>query len=165
MVDKLKKEPVAGLWLYGTIGYGKSHILAALACYLTTAGDRVVYIPDSRVCAKDPVVYIRVAMLLAWADDSGMQEKIMALKTIDAISDFFQSTPTNPLLIIDQMNALARSNSSTDDYISSEEKTYLSKWINSCAARYKCIFSASANYQTFCWMRIRQTNELHLYAY
>ena len=40
MVDTLKTNPVAGLWLYGTIGYGKSHILAALACYLIAAGER-----------------------------------------------------------------------------------------------------------------------------
>ena len=34
------------LMLYGTKGYGKSHLLAVLVCYLAAQGERIVYIPD-----------------------------------------------------------------------------------------------------------------------
>jgi chromosomal replication initiation ATPase DnaA len=34
------------VWLYGTQGYGKSHLLAILACYLAAQDERVIYIPD-----------------------------------------------------------------------------------------------------------------------
>ena len=33
------------LWVYGTSGYGKSHLLAALVCYLAALGERVIYLP------------------------------------------------------------------------------------------------------------------------
>jgi DNA replication protein DnaC len=32
--------------IYGTRGYGKSHLLAALVCYLAAEEQKVVYIPD-----------------------------------------------------------------------------------------------------------------------
>src|SRR4051812_37796737 len=34
-----------GFWLYGTKGYGKSHLLAALVCHLVSQGERVICIP------------------------------------------------------------------------------------------------------------------------
>jgi chromosomal replication initiation ATPase DnaA len=43
------------VWLYGTQGYGKSHLLAALVCYLAAADERVVYIPDCRALLKSAV--------------------------------------------------------------------------------------------------------------
>src|SRR4051794_15068421 len=88
-VEELKKGHYGGgLWLYGTIGYGKSHLLAAVACYLIAAGDRVIYIPDCRQCTKKPVEYFRTAMLLSWADNSKRQEEIMGLETMEAIEKF-----------------------------------------------------------------------------
>ena len=53
------------VWLYGTQGYGKSHLLVALVCYLAAQDERVIYIPDCRVLLQDPVEYIRAAMLFA----------------------------------------------------------------------------------------------------
>jgi hypothetical protein len=65
-INVLETTNWRGYLFYGTIGYGKSHLLAALACYLISAGKRVVYIPDCRECAWSPVSYFRAAMLLAW---------------------------------------------------------------------------------------------------
>ena len=79
----------SALWVYGTKGYGKSHILAALICYLSAKGMRVIYIPDCRECIKDPVEYFRTAMLFAWADDNKMQKLIITLDTLDKIHNFF----------------------------------------------------------------------------
>jgi chromosomal replication initiation ATPase DnaA len=50
LVERLKlvrnSHVKSAVWLYGTQGYGKSHLLAALACYLAAQDERVVYIPD-----------------------------------------------------------------------------------------------------------------------
>jgi chromosomal replication initiation ATPase DnaA len=62
------------LWLYGTQGYGKFHLLAALVCYLAAADERIVYIPGCRAMLNSPVRYIQAAMLFAWADDITTQE-------------------------------------------------------------------------------------------
>ena len=65
-VEELKQNPHVGLWLYGTIGYGKSHLLAALVCHLVSRGDVVFYVPDCRILARHPLRYLKAAMLLAW---------------------------------------------------------------------------------------------------
>jgi hypothetical protein len=53
------------LWLYGTQGYGKSHLLAILVCHLAAQDERVVYIPDCREWLQKPVEYLKEAMLFA----------------------------------------------------------------------------------------------------
>jgi hypothetical protein len=91
--DALETTHWRGYLFYGTIGYGKSHMLAALAYYLISAGKRIVYIPDCRECAWSPVDYLRAAMLLARGrrEGSAMREKRLALDTTKAISEFFRA--------------------------------------------------------------------------
>jgi hypothetical protein len=52
------------LQLYGTIGFGKSHLLAALAVLLMLKGRRVVYLPDCKKMLLDPAGYMKKALLL-----------------------------------------------------------------------------------------------------
>ena len=47
-VTELMGSATGEISLYGTIGFGKTHLLAALVCYLSVAGKRVVYFPDCR---------------------------------------------------------------------------------------------------------------------
>jgi hypothetical protein len=70
-VTQLMGSVTRKLSLYGTIGYGKSYLLAALVCYLTVHGTRIVYIPDCRECCEEPLTYFQAAMLFTWADDIG----------------------------------------------------------------------------------------------
>jgi hypothetical protein len=142
-IKELETTYWRGYLFYGTIGYGKSHLLAALVCYLIAAGKRVVYIPDCGACAWDPVAYFRAAMLLAWGapDDSVIRESIMALNAMDAISEFFKEQ-SNILFIIDQVNILDPGG--TDD-LSDERKSKIYEWIRKCVAKHKYIFSASPN--------------------
>src|SRR5207248_2589765 len=107
LVQTLKNVRESGtrntVWLYGTRGYGKSYMLAALVCYLVAQDERVVYIPNCRELLKDSVKYVQAAMLFAWADDSTAQEEIIKLHNEDAISAFFDSQ--KPLIIVvDQKN-------------------------------------------------------------
>jgi hypothetical protein len=76
------------VWLYGTQGYGKSHLLAVLACYLAAQDERVVYIPDCREWLRNPIGGIKKAMLFVWADEITAQEEIETLRTEAEIEDF-----------------------------------------------------------------------------
>jgi hypothetical protein len=143
LLDDTKKKT----WLYGTIGYGKSHLLAALVCYLTVAGERVVYIPDCGDCAQNPVDCFRAAMLLAWANDDITQEEIMKMKSTQQISRFFNRDQheSKIVFVIDQMNALDLAPGGAKD-VDDTVKGDLRTLINACVSQHRCIFSASANY-------------------
>jgi hypothetical protein len=161
-INVLETTAWRGYLFYGTIGYGKSHLLAALACYLITAGKRVVDIPDCLECAWRPVTYFRAAMLLAWGgpDDSVIRKRIMALNTTEAISNFF-GTQSNIFFLVDQMNILEVDPSGTDG-LSDARKNTIYQWIRECVAPHKYIFSASANNRNRAKVDGKQTNARQL---
>lgn len=167
-VNQLETTSLKGYLFYGTIGYGKSHLLAALACYLIATGKRVVYLPDCRDCAWNPVTYIRAAMLLTWGgpDDSVIRESITALNTMKSISNFF-GRQSNVLFIVDQLNSLEKDANKDPfkDTLSDEMKDHTYGWIMKCVSRHKYIFSASANNQNRGWRqgRVNNTDEILVY--
>jgi hypothetical protein len=134
-----ESKNVFAVWLYGTQGYGKSHLLAALVCYLAAQDERVVYISDCRRLLDNPVRYFRAAMLFAWADDIATQEDIMALNTLEEIDKFFYSDE-KVLFVIDQMNALE-----IDGLREKEKRENLSNWIKSFTYGHKTVYSSSTN--------------------
>jgi hypothetical protein len=140
LVQELKKvqrsDIYSTVWLYGTQGYGKSHLLAALVCYLATQGEQVVYISDCRALLEDPVKYLRATMLFAWADDIIIQK---TLNTLEEIGEFFKSQK-NVIFVIDQMNALK-----IDGFREKEKREKLSNWIKRFTFRHKKVYSSSAN--------------------
>ena len=73
-------------WL-GTIGYGKSHLLAAAACCLLAEGWEVVYIPDCSDLLDEAVAYhvLRDALLMAFAGIGTHITAIEKCATIDAL--------------------------------------------------------------------------------
>jgi len=95
--------------LQGSLGTGKSHILAALVCLLIKEGKRVVYLPDARVLAIAIEDYTKEALQLAYADDQALFKQIQGLSSI---ADIFQFSEERSRLgdrwyiICDQMNAL-----------------------------------------------------------
>src|SRR5256714_8019933 len=117
LVERLKlvrdSEDTRAIWLYGTQGYGKSHLLAALVCYLAAQDERVVYIPDCRSWLLDPLTYVQAAMLFAWADDINAQNEIMTLKTQDEIDVVLNNS--DAIFVVDQMNALKTSNNTIEE--------------------------------------------------
>ncbi|PUU79217.1 hypothetical protein B9Z19DRAFT_1125584 [Tuber borchii] len=152
----------SGFWLHGTRGYGKSHLLAALVCYLTARGERIVYIPDCHECMKDPVSYIKTAMLFAWADDDDQRESIILLKTMEAIYRYFLRA-RNTIFVIDQLNALGCMTGDSPEQ--EEKKGKLETWLLKYRARHKSILSASANFNTYLQTQSTQTSELQLHVY
>ena len=96
------------LIVYGTRGYGKSHLLAALVCLLAAGKTHVVYVPDCRELMKRQVRYMKAAMLFAWAGDTSKQQAILMLDDLKAMDEFLeeQSAILNVVFVIDQLNAL-----------------------------------------------------------
>ena len=56
-------------FVHGTLGSGKSHMLAALACALIKSGKRVVYLLDCWGLLKAPFRYLCSALQLTFAKD------------------------------------------------------------------------------------------------
>jgi hypothetical protein len=81
IIERLKiGDGYMDCFVYGTIGYGKSYILATIACFLLRTGKRVVYLPDCRELAKKPENYIKLALILAYTDDIKKISEIMPVK-------------------------------------------------------------------------------------
>jgi|SRR5947209_17602433 len=143
LLQELKKvqesDNYSTVWLYGTQGYGKSHLLAALVCYLAAQDERVVYIPDCRALLEDPVEYVLATMLFAWADDIATQKIIMTLNTLEEIREFFKSVK-KVIFVVDQMNALK-----VDGPREQKEREEVSGWIKRFAFRHKKVYSSSGN--------------------
>jgi len=156
LVQELKKvresDGYTTVRLHGTQGYGKSHLLATLVCYLAAQDERVVYIPDCRALVKNPVGYLRSAMLFAWADDITTQKKIMTLTTEKEIEDFLQSQE-NVLFVIDQMNALKRS------------MTNMQQWLDRLTSCHIAVLSSSANHTDYLEQSHKENQESVLYVY
>jgi hypothetical protein len=144
------------VWLYGTQGYGKSHLLAVLVCYLAAQDERVVYIPDCREWLRDPVGYLKDAMLFAWTDDITTQE-IKTLITEDEIEAFFKRQK-NVLVVADQLNALTGSNSPS-------EEMNLYRWLMRFTSKHTAVFSSSANYKEFVAKSNKRTSNWVIPAY
>jgi hypothetical protein len=104
------KQGHSGLWILGTKGYGKSHEMAKLAIYLLVVEKRrVVYVPDCRACAVNPVYYVQAAFILAYVDDPEAIEQIARFSSQEDITAFVHlraSRNETIYFIIDQYNAL-----------------------------------------------------------
>ena len=147
------------LWLYGTQGYGKSHLLAALVCYLAAQDERVVYVSDCRALLENSVEYLRAAMLFAWADDIATQKAIMRLRDSKEIEKFF-GEKTKVIFVIDQMNALK-----IDGPKDKTKREDTSNWIGRFTFRHKKVYSSSANNADYHKLVRNQNQGTLLHAY
>ena len=154
------------LIVYGTRGYGKSHLLAAIVCLLAAGKTHVVYVPDCRELVKRQVKYMKAAMLFAWADDTSKQQAILTLDGLDAMDGFLevQSAISNVVFVIDQLNALETEKDDDKDTVS--VKSRLHQWLDgSLSPRTKGILSSSANNHKILGRLDRQDNYKMMYAY
>ncbi|CAG8559834.1 42296_t:CDS:2 [Gigaspora margarita] len=166
VLDKIKEfrssTGYMKMFIYGTVGYGKSHILTAIACFLIRIGKRVVYLPDCRELAVDPMEYIKSALFLTYMDDDAKTSEINACESFDQIIKFCRSLDETLYFIVDQMNAL-------DDYnytgISPEEKRQVKKNIDKLCLNHFYIKSSSANNHAVLHLKQKQTNEKKITLY
>jgi hypothetical protein len=166
LVDKFQKlrnnRNSNTLWVYGTKGYGKSHLLAALACYLTAQGERVVYVPDCRELLEyNPVANFLAAILFAWADDDTARNQIITLDSQESILHFFENYyQQKAIFILDQMNGFAEE--AEDGPQACIEKEKIHAWLARCRGWCKAIYSCSANYRSLLYKTQRQNTIMEM---
>jgi len=155
-VEALIEQPdrASAIWLYGTIGYGKSHVLAALVCFLMKSGHRVLFLPDCRAWLDGPVRYFKQAMRLAWADDPAALRVIGGMKTLTEITDFFETIHQRVIFVADQMNALQTDPADPLLAIKNELRTVLYE----SSQEHLRVFSTSANNQSYLTLNQKQLN-------
>jgi hypothetical protein len=91
------------LYVYGTSGSGKSHLIAAFVCQLICLGHRVLYLPDCYFMLMDPPLAIRKALIFAFHDTNDLDDVDM----FDHQSMLnFISGKEKLWIIVDQLNAL-----------------------------------------------------------
>jgi hypothetical protein len=106
------------IYVYGTRGYGKSHILVALACLFVRKKEPVVYLSDCRAMLQHPLNYLPNALLFAFADSSssGYREWMSECGDIEALAIFCEQYKQDGLcFIINQLNALDPEPKGEDD--------------------------------------------------
>jgi hypothetical protein len=74
------------IYIHGMIGYGKSHILAALACSLAHEGCHLVFLPECREMLQSPVTYLKTALLCGFADLTSYAHRV-AIRSCRSIRD------------------------------------------------------------------------------
>jgi energy-coupling factor transporter ATP-binding protein EcfA2 len=134
--------------IYGSMGFGKSHILAALACLLIRHGERVIYIPDCGDTYQNPLSHMRAAFLLAFADSLSDTEHILRWKSLDEICTFCDEKNQGSLsFIVDQLNALDPVDE--NKYTNNPRRAEFTELLQSCTLDHLYITSASANVDSY----------------
>jgi len=146
------------LWVHGTSGYGKSHLLAALVCYLAALDNQVIYLPDCRLCLENPIEHLQTAMLFAWTDE-GTQNEILTLDTEEKIKKFL-GKQDDVLFVIDQMDALSEANTENN-----EDKVKLRALIDNLISSRKAVLGTSANDQEYLKRQISENNDRTMRVY
>ncbi|KAJ7195441.1 hypothetical protein GGX14DRAFT_676576 [Mycena pura] len=103
-------------FLLGTIGVGKSHLLAALAVLLRCQGKHVVYVPDCEFLVMSPVRYMAAAFLCCFSgqdkESRKKRDEIRSLHDLKAIKAWAERQYTLGIrfyYIIDHLNGLESS--------------------------------------------------------
>jgi hypothetical protein len=134
------------LYLYGPYGTGKSHLIAALVCYLIWMENRVVFIPHCGDLLENPEAAIRTALLFAFHNDPYMYDKINHAGDMDGLVRLVEKQPNHTLyVVVDQRNAL--------DLDGQEDRKRHSKMfamdsIDKLRYSQRSIFTVSANQQS-----------------
>jgi hypothetical protein len=160
--NKVTKLKVRGgytrLYIQGTTGYGKSHILAVLAGLLSRFGKRAVYL-DCRELLGDMSFYFQSALLCAFADPSlsDSRDEIRACKSQDDITNFCRAQEAL-YFIVDQKNALETGGSNIDA-VTNSTKEATQRFLSQITATHYTITSVSANYGTALHMAKKQSGD------
>ena len=158
--DKIKDElcRTRAIYVYGTMGYGKSHILAALACLLIRNGERVIYLPDCGKMLSAPLHYFKLAFRLAFRAPKYASDlkKILECNSIEDLIEICQWW-IDLTFIIDQKSALDAHPDATDNV--SAAKWGLRQQLAQLGYSHITITSVSANQPSAAHMRRQQTND------
>ncbi len=149
------------IYLYGGKGFGKSYILAALACLLVCRGIQVVYLPDCWAWLFDPLRYLRNALVFAFVNSKPFfHEEVLDCENHESLANFCAQYQNMGQLcfIVNQLNALDPE-LMAKDVVSNTEKESLRMLLYRMSVRHILISSASANHKTFQHMAQRDAGE------
>jgi len=130
-------------FVYGTIGWGKSHLLAAMVCLLMRKGRKVVFLPDCKALLREPVDYFRSALLLTCAAEPAVQAQVATLCSVEAVVRFCKAR-NDLTFIVDQFNALEIDKDKDDGEIQ-KKKAAARQLIDSASYDRALLKAASAN--------------------
>lgn len=119
------RRPAETLSLVGTMGFGKSHTLAALVVLLLrqqwegSSDVNVLYIPDCDEYVKRPFQTLLATAMLAFAPDAAAMARLCKCNSIRDITLFCQRRPKGSLLfVLDQAHILGEvCNASAQQYL------------------------------------------------
>jgi hypothetical protein len=153
-------------FLHGTLGAGKSYMLAALCCLLTRKGKRVVFLPDCHAMLRDAFRYLQAALKLTFINHPQAYRYLCASTTTDHLVNFCYraSNEGRLLFVIDQVNALDPQDDAEDRY-SSTQKMNVRELLDKITSVHLRLASSSGNYQHGLEDTLRQTGEKHLGVY
>ena len=129
--------------VYGTKGYGKSHIIVATVFMLLKEGHRVVFFPHARDFAlENPAEYVRAALIMAFADDDDALAEIeTSSTTVDSLIKWARHQDF--ILIVDQLNSLEE-----DSKVSNDKKLCAQRILDDLSPNRVYLRGFSANNRT-----------------
>ncbi|KAI5117573.1 hypothetical protein M0805_005636 [Coniferiporia weirii] len=130
--------------LYGCVGTGKSHVLAALACLLTHEDKRVVYVADCALLLESFFIEMRGALQFAFPEYASMMDD---WASVDEIRDFCRAWRKSGSIffVIDQREAL----DPVPDDPDRTRKADARFWLDELTSRNFVAYSASADSKTY----------------
>ncbi|KAF8462175.1 hypothetical protein BDZ91DRAFT_850755 [Kalaharituber pfeilii] len=164
---------------HGTLGAGKSHLLAALVCLLRKEGAPVVYLPDcyELLTSEPPELYLITALFASFWNDTDLSEEVTELFNavlsreynhdrlewdILVFCNLAAQLKKTILFVVDQANAL---DDSPDDRIGTEKKQKVRKLLDGISSNHLKISSSTANYHAAKHDEFRATSETRLTLY
>jgi hypothetical protein len=143
--------------VYGTKGYGKSHIIAAVVVLMIKLGKpRVLFLPQVRDMADVGwTEYLRAALLLTFADEHDMSVAILDCSGVDAMIELV--TSQSFILVADQLNSLEESSK-----ISPDEKIVVRNILKRLGENRLQVRGFSANNQTAADFAVTQRSQIDI---
>lgn len=146
--------------IYGTKGYGKSHIIAAIVARMMKDNrNPVVFLPHAGDLAATPVTYLQGALALAFARNAESLDQIARCDSVDQLFCVVKGLPSF-VLVVDQMNSLEELSS-----LDKDAKPRAIEIINRLQDTIKCIVCVkgfSANNRTMIQQEETQRSERDL---
>ena len=154
------------LFLHGTSGSGKSHILAALACLLTRKGKPVVYLADCVSLVQSPMRGILASLTIAFANHEDLLEQIKMINSQKSLEEFCDAVARRNQIywIVDQANALDTMPIGSDR-VDEVTKAEVRKLLDKITCLHFKIASSSGNYTHAITDQDRSTSERRLNMY
>ncbi|KAA8897631.1 hypothetical protein FN846DRAFT_992273 [Sphaerosporella brunnea] len=155
-------------YFHGTLGAGKSHLLAALVCLLMHLQKRVVFVPDCYELLAEPGAYLEAALLHGFDSHLllGALIRDIALRGAEdtKLADLKEfcwkagKCGEHTLFIIDQANALDDEEPGVER-IDNDQKKLARSLLDSIVTYHTKIASYTANYKLASTDIFRQTGE------